>query len=152
MAIVASAHKHCRRDPFRATAFAAGDRDLESHVLQIRTTWRPSCDCCRYREHRASAGHDYPVRRSVRLQHILYLVEHHPEAAVSGSRAAYVDRMAGAYANAGDHEAVREQWLAAVAGSSEKHGGHIERREVPGGGRPGRCRADYAPRRGCRSG
>ncbi len=61
-------------------------------------------------------GHDDPVRRSVRLQHILYLVEHHPEAAVSGSRAAYVGRMAGAYENAGDHEAVREQWLAAVAG------------------------------------
>src|ERR1700722_11392789 len=29
-------------------------------------------------------------RRSVRLQHILYLVEHHPEVSVSASKAAYV--------------------------------------------------------------
>jgi tetratricopeptide (TPR) repeat protein len=55
-------------------------------------------------------------RRSVRLQHILYLVEHHPEAAVSASKAAYVDRTGGPYANAADHEDVRSLWLAAVQG------------------------------------
>jgi TonB family protein len=59
-------------------------------------------------------GYDDPARRSVRLQHILYLVEHHPEAAVSASRAAFVDRAHGPYANPSDHEAVRHQWLAAV--------------------------------------
>lgn len=59
------------------------------------------------------AGVD-PVRQSLRLQHILYLVEHHPEAQVSGSRIAYVYRANGPYANPSDHEAVRAQWLAAV--------------------------------------
>jgi hypothetical protein len=57
-------------------------------------------------------------RRSVRLQHILYLVEHHPEAAVSASKAAYVYRSGGPYANAADHEDVRNLWLAAVQGRS----------------------------------
>jgi hypothetical protein len=55
-------------------------------------------------------------RRSVRLQHILYLVEHHPEASVSASKAAYVYRTGGPYANAADHEDVRRLWLAAVQG------------------------------------
>ncbi len=53
-------------------------------------------------------------RRSVRLQHILYLVEHHPEAPVSGSHVLYVYREHGPYADVSDHEAVRAQWLAAV--------------------------------------
>jgi tetratricopeptide (TPR) repeat protein len=55
-------------------------------------------------------------RRSVRLQHILYLVDHHPEAAVSASQVAYVYRSSGPYANAADHEDVRDRWLAAVQG------------------------------------
>jgi TonB family protein len=53
-------------------------------------------------------------RRSVRLQHILYLVERHPESAVSASKAAYVHRANGPYANAADHDEVRDQWLSAV--------------------------------------
>jgi hypothetical protein len=53
-------------------------------------------------------------RRTVRLQHILYLVEHHPEAAASASRAAYVYRTGGPYANAADHDDVRDRWLGAV--------------------------------------
>ena len=53
-------------------------------------------------------------RRSVRLQHILYLVERHPESAITASKAAYVYRSSGAYANAADHDEVRDQWLAAV--------------------------------------
>lgn len=59
------------------------------------------------------AGTD-PGRQSVRLQHILYLVEHYPEAPASGTRIAYVYRANGPYANASDHDAVRAQWLAAV--------------------------------------
>ena len=55
-------------------------------------------------------------RRAVRLQHILYLVEHHPEAAVSASKLSYVYRLNGPYASAADHEALRDQWLAAVQG------------------------------------
>jgi Gram-negative bacterial TonB protein C-terminal len=53
-------------------------------------------------------------RRSVRLQHILYLVEHHPEAAVSASKAAYVYRANRPFGNEADHDSVRDQWLAAV--------------------------------------
>jgi hypothetical protein len=55
-------------------------------------------------------------RRSVRLQHILYLVEHHPDAPVSASRVAYVYRSSGPYANVADHEDLRDEWLAAVQG------------------------------------
>jgi TonB family protein len=55
-------------------------------------------------------------RRAVRLQHILYLVERHPEASVSASKAAYVYRAGGPYANTADHEDVRSLWLAAVQG------------------------------------
>ncbi len=57
-------------------------------------------------------------RRSLRLQHILYLVDHHPEAAVSASKVAYVYRTGGPYANAADHEEARNLWLAAVQGSA----------------------------------
>lgn len=53
-------------------------------------------------------------RRSVRLQHILYLVERHPESAVSASKAAYVYRANGPYANTADHDEVRDQWIAAA--------------------------------------
>lgn len=61
-------------------------------------------------------GHDDPARRSVRLQHILYLVDHHPEATAAGSKEANVFGANGPYANAADHEAVRDRWLAAVQG------------------------------------
>ncbi len=60
-----------------------------------------------------------PGRQSVRLQHILYLVELHPEAPASGTRIAYVYRANGPYANASDHDAVRAQWLAAVQSHSK---------------------------------
>ena len=54
------------------------------------------------------------VRRSIRLQHIFYLVEHHPENAASATKLAYVYRAGDPYANAADHDSVRDQWLAAV--------------------------------------
>ncbi|MGA2880692.1 MAG: energy transducer TonB [Bryobacteraceae bacterium] len=50
-------------------------------------------------------------RRSARLEHILYLVEHHPEATMSGFKLAYVYRANGPYANAADHDEVRDQWI-----------------------------------------
>jgi tetratricopeptide (TPR) repeat protein len=59
---------------------------------------------------------DNPGRRYLRLQQVLYLVEHHPEAAVSASKVAYVYRAKGPYTNVSDHEVVRDQWLAAVQG------------------------------------
>jgi hypothetical protein len=80
------------------------DLDARVRLLQLYLDTAPSS---------LSADSD---RRSVRLQHILYLVEHHPEAAVNASRAAYVYRSGGPYANAADHEDVRDLWLAAVQG------------------------------------
>ena len=80
------------------------DLDAQRELLQVYASIAPP------------RGYDDPARRSVRLQHILYLVEHHPEAAVSGSRAAYVQGAHGPYANPADHEAVRHRWLAAVQG------------------------------------
>jgi hypothetical protein len=56
----------------------------------------------------------FASRATLRLQHILYLVEHHPELAASASRVAYVYRANGPYASPADHDAVRGEWLAAV--------------------------------------
>ncbi len=78
------------------------DLDTRMELLQLYLDAAP-----------ASPGVD-SGRRFVRLQHILYVVEHHPEAARSASKAAYVYRAAGPYANSADHEAVCDQWLAAV--------------------------------------
>lgn len=80
------------------------DLDAQMELLQVYVDMAPP------------RGYDDPARRSVRLQHILYLVEHHPEAAANGSKATYVYRANGPYSNAADHEAARDQWLAAVQG------------------------------------
>lgn len=61
----------------------------------------------------ASMQYD-PGRQAVRLQHILYLVQHHPEAPVSGSRIAYIYRAGRPNASPPDHDAVRAAWLDAV--------------------------------------
>src|ERR1700691_475895 len=87
--------------------------NLESHVLQTPEDIDARTELLQlYLDTAPLPPFDDPARRSIRLQHILYLVEHHPEAAVSASRAAYVYRRNGAYANVGDHEAVCDQWLA----------------------------------------
>lgn len=57
---------------------------------------------------------DDPGRRAIRLQHILFLVEHFPDAAPNVWRPAFVSGADGPYANAADHAAVRSEWLAAV--------------------------------------
>src|SRR5579863_1875430 len=56
----------------------------------------------------------FAARGPVRLQYILYLVEHHPEAPASASRATYVYRSSDPYNNTADHDAVRDQWMAAL--------------------------------------
>ena len=61
----------------------------------------------------ASLQYD-PGRQAVRLQHILYLVQHHPEAPVSGSRIAYIYRAGRPNASPPDHDALRAAWLDAV--------------------------------------
>jgi hypothetical protein len=89
--------------------------NLESHVLQNPEDIDARIQLLQfYTDTAPAAAYDNPARRSVRLQHILYLVEHYPEATASASKVAYVYRAKGPYANAGDHEAVRGQWLAAV--------------------------------------
>jgi hypothetical protein len=88
---------------------------LESHVLQNPEDISARLELLQlYLDTAPPRAYESPGRRSVRLQHILYLVEHHPEAAASVSTAAYVYRANGPYANEGDHDAVRDQWLAAV--------------------------------------
>ncbi len=90
---------------------------LESHVLQNPEDISARVELLQlYLDTAPPPAYENPGRRSVRLQHILYLVEHHPEADASASKAAYVYRANGPYANVGDHEAVRDQWLAAVQG------------------------------------
>lgn len=89
--------------------------NLESHVLQNPEDIQARAALLRLYLDTAPPGPiNDPALRSVRLQHILYLVEHHPEAPASASSAAYVYRANGPYANLADHEAVRDQWLAAV--------------------------------------
>jgi TonB family protein len=78
--------------------------DLDSRIALLRF----------YRDTAPVPPNDDPARRSVRLQHILYFVQRHPEAPASAARVAYVYRSDGPYANVSDHEAVRSQWLAAV--------------------------------------
>jgi len=91
--------------------------NLESHVLQNPEDVDARVQLLQlYLDTALPAAYENPGRRSVRLQHILYLVEHHPEASGSASKAAYVYRANGPYANVADHEAVRDQWLAAVQG------------------------------------
>jgi TonB family protein len=89
--------------------------DLESHVLQNPDDVRARISLLQYYLNSAAlTPNANSSRSSIRLQHILYLVEHHPELPASASRAAYVYRANGPYADAADHDAVRDQWLAAV--------------------------------------
>lgn len=76
------------------------DLDAERKLLQIYTV---------------APGRSDPARQALRLQRILYLVQHHPESALSGSSLTYVYRAGNSpRANATDHEAVRSEWLNAV--------------------------------------
>jgi Gram-negative bacterial TonB protein C-terminal len=89
--------------------------NLESRVLQNPEDFDARIELLRiYLDTVPVPPNDDPGRRAVRLQHILYLVEHHPENTASASKAAYVYGVKGPYANAADHAAVRDQWLAAV--------------------------------------
>ena len=91
--------------------------NLESRVLQNPEDIDARVQLLRlYLDTPPASSYSLLARRSLRLQHILYLVEHHPEAAASASKVAYVHRSDGAYASVGDLEAVRNQWLAAVQG------------------------------------
>jgi TonB family protein len=86
---------------------------LETRVLENPEDLDARGELLQFYANATVAGHEDPVRQTVRLQHILYLVQRHPEAAVSGSKAAYVYG-AGPYADAADHEAVRRAWRDAV--------------------------------------
>jgi hypothetical protein len=91
--------------------------NLESHVLQVPEDLDARLALLQlYLDTASPLPRIDSGRRSVRLQLILYLVEHHPEAPASGSRATYVYRANGPYADPADHDAVRDQWLAAVQG------------------------------------
>ena len=99
----------------RATPLPSPDdiAALESHLLDNPEDLEAQGKILRIYAETASWRYD-PGRESVRLQHILYLVQRHPEAAVSASRAAYIHRAGRPDANAADHDAVRQAWLDAV--------------------------------------
>ena len=89
--------------------------NLESHVLQSPEDIDARTQLLQlYLATAPIPPYDDPIRRAIRLHHILYLVEHHPEAPVCASKEAYVYRAKGPYANATDHDAARAQWLAAL--------------------------------------
>jgi hypothetical protein len=95
---------------------------LESHILQNPEDITARAQLLRlYLATSPIPPYDDPVRRAIRVQHILYLVEHHPEAAVCASKEAYVYRAKGPYANAADHEAVRARWMAALQAHPGNH-------------------------------
>jgi TonB family protein len=78
--------------------------DLESRVALLRF----------YADLAPSPSNDAPARRFARLQNILYLIGHHPEAKATGTPIAYVARANGPYANDGDHLMAMHQWLTAI--------------------------------------
>jgi hypothetical protein len=87
--------------------------NLESHVLESPEDIAARTQLLQlYLATAPLPPYDDPVRRAIRLQHILYLVGHHPEAPVCASKEAYVYRVKGPYASPADHDAVRAQWLA----------------------------------------
>ncbi len=57
---------------------------------------------------------DVPERRFARLQNILYLIGHHPEAKVTGTPIAYVARASAPYANESDHVTAVNGWMTAI--------------------------------------
>lgn len=60
-----------------------------------------------YRDTAPMPPYDDPVKRSARLQHIAYLVEHNPDVIDPASPLLYVPRSGRPYANDGDHETMR---------------------------------------------
>jgi hypothetical protein len=64
-----------------------------------------------YRDMAPAPGYDDPVKRSARLRHVVYVIEHHANVVDSASPLVYVPRKNAAYANESDHEVVRNLWL-----------------------------------------
>jgi hypothetical protein len=78
--------------------------DLESRVALLRF----------YADLAPVPQNDVPARRFARLQSILYLIGHHPEAKAAGTPIAYVARTYGPYASEGDHVTAVNQWMTAI--------------------------------------
>jgi TonB family protein len=71
-----------------------------------------------YRDTAPIPPSDDPGARLARLRHIQYIVEHFPSQIDPASPLVYVFRSGGAYADSGDHEAVRAQWMRAAEANS----------------------------------
>jgi hypothetical protein len=100
---------------FRSSPTPQDVANLESHVLQTPEDIDARTQLLQlYLATAPIPPYDDPARRAIRLQHILYLVEHHPEAPVCVSNEAYVYRAKGPYASPADHDAVRAKWLASL--------------------------------------
>ncbi len=57
---------------------------------------------------------DDPQRRLARLDHILYLIDHFPDAPILATPIAYIAARPGIYANSGDHQIGRTHWSSAL--------------------------------------
>lgn len=82
----------------------ANPQDIESRLALLRS----------YAESAPIPPNDDPARRLARLDHILYLIDHYPEASAMATPLMYVAGARGAYANQDDHQVARSHWLAAV--------------------------------------
>lgn len=64
-----------------------------------------------YRDMAPVPPYDDPVKRSARLRHIVYFVEHNPNVLDPASPLVYVARSGRPYANETDHAIVRDLWM-----------------------------------------
>src|SRR6202035_3050573 len=81
----------------------ANPEDVESRITLLRL----------YDSTSISPGND-PGRRLARLDHIVYLIDHHPEMSAMGTQVAYVSSARSGYANRDDHQVAWRHWLSAV--------------------------------------
>lgn len=72
-----------------------------------------------YRDMAPAPSYDDPVKRSARLRHILYVIEHHADAVDPASPLVYVPRKSGAYANDVDHAMARDLWVRVAEANPE---------------------------------
>ena len=64
---------------------------------------------------------DDPQRRLARLDHILYLIDHFPDAPILATPVAYIAAKRGIYANPDDHQVARIHWFSAL----DSHPRHV---------------------------
>ena len=91
--------------------------NLESRVRTNRPQGSRSAPLQLLRDYFANAPEpplDDPQRRLARLDHILYLIDHFPDAPILATPVAYIAARRGIYANSDDHQVGRTHWFSAL--------------------------------------